>query len=90
MLPEKTCYKPFVKLSGMLLFMATLLFFYVQATAIAEESPATAANLQTAAHKDLKPFNNLDELLYLSVLHQYWKATAFLLCRRPSWKKYGV
>ena len=46
------------------LVMATLLLCSIPAIAVAEESPAAAADPRTAPCKGLKPFNNLDELLY--------------------------
>ena len=64
MLSEKKCDKSSVKLCGMLLLMAALLPCLASATAIAEEDNSVTADLQAAPCKGLKPFNNLDELLY--------------------------
>lgn len=51
----------FFKFSGRLLFIAALLLGSVPATAAAEEAISEA---KTAPCKGLKPYNNLDELLY--------------------------
>lgn len=52
------------KLGGMLFLIAVLLLYFVPATAVAEESASAVADPKTALCKGLKPFTNLDELLY--------------------------
>jgi len=64
MLSGKKCKKSSVKLSDILLLMTALLLCLVSAAAAAEEGVPAVADPKTTPCKGLKPFNNLDELLY--------------------------
>ena len=59
----KRC-QPSLKLSGFLLSLAMLLPCSMRAIAVAEENVAVVSDESTVPCKGLKPYNNLDELLY--------------------------
>ena len=54
--------RPSFKLGGIMLLVVTLLFCVVPA--VAEEAVSTTPDVKSAPCKDLKPFKNIDELLY--------------------------